>query len=107
MENDRWYWLNMDENRFHLRWTTAPERRVQEFFLIPVGATTFAEAMKLGSETYHNLKAIIKKKYGFWVAQAPHLKPGSTCFTSKFINLNSCFYQVCFDGIWIRCGWNL
>jgi len=36
----------------------------QEFFLIPVGATTFAEAMKLGSETYHNLKAIIKKKYG-------------------------------------------
>jgi enolase len=40
--------------------------RSQEFFLIPVGATTFAEAMKLGSETYHNLKAIIKKKYGSW-----------------------------------------
>jgi enolase len=36
----------------------------QEFFLIPVGATTFAEAMKLGSETYHTLKGIIKKKYG-------------------------------------------
>ncbi|CAE7202631.1 ENO2 [Symbiodinium microadriaticum] len=36
----------------------------QEFFLIPVGAKTFAEAMKLGSETYHNLKGIIKKKYG-------------------------------------------
>ena len=36
----------------------------QEFFLIPLGATTFAEAMKLGSETYHNLKSIIKKKYG-------------------------------------------
>ena len=36
----------------------------QEFFLIPVGATSFAEAMKMGSETYHNLKGIIKKKYG-------------------------------------------
>jgi len=36
----------------------------QEFFLIPVGAASFAEAMKLGSETYHTLKGIIKKKYG-------------------------------------------
>jgi len=36
----------------------------QEFFLIPVGAATFAEAMKLGSETYHTLKGIIKTKYG-------------------------------------------
>jgi len=36
----------------------------QEFFLIPVGAATFAEAMKMGSETYHTLKGIIKKKYG-------------------------------------------
>merc|ERR1712187_560346 len=36
----------------------------QEFFLIPTGATSFAEAMKLGSETYHTLKGIIKKKYG-------------------------------------------
>merc|ERR1712113_920654 len=36
----------------------------QEFFLIPTGATSFTEAMKLGSETYHTLKGIIKKKYG-------------------------------------------
>merc|ERR1712087_841398 len=36
----------------------------QEFFFIPVGAASFAEAMKLGSETYHTLKGIIKKKYG-------------------------------------------
>uniref|UniRef100_A0A7S1WMD7 phosphopyruvate hydratase n=1 Tax=Alexandrium catenella TaxID=2925 RepID=A0A7S1WMD7_ALECA len=36
----------------------------QEFFLIPVGATSFADAMQLGSETYHTLKGIIKKKYG-------------------------------------------
>merc|ERR1712087_626591 len=36
----------------------------QEFFLIPIGATTFREAMQMGSETYHILKAIIKKTYG-------------------------------------------
>lgn len=36
----------------------------QEFFLIPTGATTFTEAMKMGSETYHVLKDILKAKYG-------------------------------------------
>jgi len=36
----------------------------QEFFLIPVGAKTFTGAMKMGTETYHTLKGIIKKKYG-------------------------------------------
>merc|ERR1712187_978698 len=36
----------------------------QEFFIVPTGATSFTEAMKLGSETYHTLKGIIKKKYG-------------------------------------------
>ena len=29
-----------------------------------VSATSFTEAMKLGSETYHTLKGILKKKYG-------------------------------------------
>merc|ERR1711871_1443586 len=37
---------------------------MQEFMLMPVGATSFAEAMRMGSECYHNLKSIIKKKYG-------------------------------------------
>jgi len=36
----------------------------QEFFIIPIGARTFTEAMKMGSETYHTLKGIIKRKYG-------------------------------------------
>lgn len=31
----------------------------QEFMLVPHGAPTFAEAMRLGSETYHALKAIL------------------------------------------------
>lgn len=36
----------------------------QEFMIMPVGASSFAEAMKMGSEVYHHLKSIIKKKYG-------------------------------------------
>lgn len=37
---------------------------MQEFMLLPTGAKNFAEAMKIGAECYHHLKAIIKKKYG-------------------------------------------
>merc|ERR1719213_1259633 len=36
----------------------------QEYFIIPVGAATFKEAMQIGAECYHTLKGIIKKKYG-------------------------------------------
>merc|ERR1719163_608322 len=32
--------------------------------ILPVGASSFTEAMKMGSEVYHNLKSVIKKKYG-------------------------------------------
>jgi len=37
---------------------------MQEFMLLPVGATSFTEAMRFGSEVYHNLKSIIVAKYG-------------------------------------------
>jgi len=37
---------------------------MQEFMLLPVGATSFTEAMRFGSEVYHNLKSIIVSKYG-------------------------------------------
>ena len=36
----------------------------QEFMILPVGASTFKEAMIIGAEVYHNLKSVIKKKYG-------------------------------------------
>merc|ERR1712070_507342 len=36
----------------------------QEYFIIPVGAATFSEAMQIGAECYHTLKGIIKKKFG-------------------------------------------
>jgi len=37
---------------------------MQEFMILPVGASSFTEAMKMGSEVYHNLKSVIKGKYG-------------------------------------------
>ncbi|KAL5252991.1 hypothetical protein ACHWQZ_G015678 [Mnemiopsis leidyi] len=37
---------------------------MQEFMILPVGAASFTEAMKIGSEVYHNLKSVIKSKYG-------------------------------------------
>lgn len=37
---------------------------MQEFMILPVGAASFAEALKMGSEVYHTLKGIIKAKYG-------------------------------------------
>jgi len=37
---------------------------MQEFMILPVGASTFSEAMRMGMEVYHNLKAVINKRYG-------------------------------------------
>jgi len=37
---------------------------MQEFMLLPTGATSFAESMQIGAEVYHNLKKVIAKKYG-------------------------------------------
>ncbi|KAL9332050.1 hypothetical protein ACSQ67_001660 [Phaseolus vulgaris] len=37
---------------------------LQEFMVLPVGASSFKEAMKMGVEVYHKLKSVIKKKYG-------------------------------------------
>ena len=37
---------------------------MQEFMILPTGATSFTEAMKIGSEVYHHLKQVIKDKFG-------------------------------------------
>ncbi|XP_077444234.1 beta-enolase [Stigmatopora argus] len=37
---------------------------MQEFMILPVGAANFHEAMRIGAEVYHNLKSVIKAKYG-------------------------------------------
>ena len=35
---------------------------VQEFMIMPVGAKTFSECMRMGVEVYHNLKKVLKSK---------------------------------------------
>jgi enolase len=34
---------------------------IQEFMIVPVGAATFAEAVRWGAETYHVLKSVVKQ----------------------------------------------
>ncbi len=35
---------------------------IQEFMIMPVGAGSFAEALRMGAEVYHTLKKVLKKK---------------------------------------------
>ncbi|KAK8637581.1 hypothetical protein V6N13_136056 [Hibiscus sabdariffa] len=37
---------------------------VQDIMILPTGAGKFEEALQMGSETYHHLKAVITEKYG-------------------------------------------
>merc|ERR1719158_371710 len=36
----------------------------QEFMILPIGASSFKEALIIGAEVYHTLKSEIKKRYG-------------------------------------------
>lgn len=35
---------------------------IQEFMIAPAGASSFAQALRMGAEVYHSLKAVLKKK---------------------------------------------
>src|ERR1700733_6040431 len=35
---------------------------LQEFMLAPIGATTFSDALRMGAETFHTLKGVLKKR---------------------------------------------
>jgi len=35
---------------------------LQEFMIMPVGAKSFSEALRMGAEVFHNLKSVLKKK---------------------------------------------
>lgn len=37
---------------------------MQEFMILPTGAASFTDAMKIGSEVYHHLKKVINAKFG-------------------------------------------
>ncbi|GLX98826.1 phosphopyruvate hydratase [Herbidospora sp. NEAU-GS84] len=35
---------------------------IQEFMIAPIGAATFSEAVRIGAETYHSLKSVLKER---------------------------------------------
>ncbi len=35
---------------------------LQEFMIVPIGAKRFSEGLRMGTETFHNLKAVLKKR---------------------------------------------
>lgn len=58
---------------------------IQEFMILPVGASTFSDAMRMGVEVFHNLKAVLKEKgYNTSVGDeggfAPSLKSNEEAF---------------------------
>lgn len=58
---------------------------IQEFMIVPVGADTFKEALRIGVEVFHNLKSVLKAKgYNTSVGDeggfAPSLKSNEEAF---------------------------
>ena len=56
---------------------------VQEFMILPIGASTFAEALRWGAETYHALKSVLKqhglstgRRRRGWLRPRPRAQPG-------------------------------
>ncbi len=40
------------------------ENDIQEHMIMPIGSKNFSEALRMGVETYHELKSLLKKKFG-------------------------------------------
>ncbi|MFZ4706495.1 MAG: phosphopyruvate hydratase [Bacteroidales bacterium] len=58
----------------------------QEFMIMPVGAPSFSEALRMGAEVFHNLKAVLKKQghstnVGDEGGFAPNLKSNEEAIT--------------------------
>lgn len=58
---------------------------IQEFMIAPIGADTFAEALRMGTEVYHTLKGVLKSKgYNTAIGDeggfAPSLKSNEEAF---------------------------
>merc|ERR1712113_1052380 len=58
----------------------------QEFMILPVGASSFKDALVCGAEVYHTLKGVIKKKYGRVRSRRVHL-----VVASALPSTTSCF----------------
>jgi enolase len=50
--------MNVINGGSHANWNID----IQEFMIVPVGAETFHEALRIGVEVFHNLKSVLKKE---------------------------------------------
>ncbi len=71
----------------------------QEFMIMPVGAPNFAEALRMGSETFHSLKDVLKKKgYNTAVGDeggfAPNLKSNDEAIDVILEAINKAGYKA-------------
>jgi len=74
----------------------------QEFMIMPVGAPNFAEAVRMGSETFHALKSVLKKKgYNTAVGDeggfAPNLKSNDEAIEVILEAINKAGYKAGVD----------
>src|SRR5206468_714379 len=70
----------------------------QEFMIVPYGADTFAEALRMGTEIFHNLKAVLKKRgYSTAVGDeggfAPNLKSNEEALEVVLEAVNKAGYK--------------
>ncbi|MFN8209323.1 MAG: phosphopyruvate hydratase [Bacteroidales bacterium] len=74
----------------------------QEFMIMPVGAPTFSEALRMGAEVFHNLKAVLKAKgHGTNVGDeggfAPNLKSNEEALTVIMEAIEKAGYKPGYD----------
>ncbi len=72
---------------------------IQEFMIMPVGAKSFSEALRMGTEVFHHLKAVLKKKkYNTSVGDeggfAPDLKSNAEAVEVLIQAVKSAGYKI-------------
>lgn len=71
---------------------------MQEFMVLPVGAESFRDALRVGAELYQTLRGVIKEKYGQDATNvgdeggfAPNILENSEGVFSCWVFLSLCF----------------
>ncbi|KAF8821441.1 enolase [Cardiosporidium cionae] len=61
----------------HGGWNVENKLAYESFMILPIGATSFKEALKMGFEVYNQCKKVIKRKYG--ISATSVTRDGSFC----------------------------
>ncbi len=76
------------------------ELSIQEFHIIPIGTETFSDALRIGVETYHELKYVLQSSYGAGATNvgdeggfAPYLTTTSEAFDAIITAVDNAGYS--------------